>query len=492
MEFNETKDTTPTKTTNYEGGEAYEPDDPKFALYKLVINNLLEDTHYRSDEEGLKQVMRAFGPAAQEDPKFPLQLAAYAREEMYLRDISQLLLVMAANETKEHVRDYALDIIQRADEPATCLAIHDKVYGGTAPKPLKKAINDALHQFDAYQIAKYDTDRREVNLRDVLNRTHPKPRDDERDEIFERLIRGGLDDYPEVDPLDTPETWETVISEHGSTRQAWESVLPRMGLFAITRNLRNMLQEGVNPRMIRGEFDVDYVKQAKLYPFRFYQAFAALQDAGISSPEIEKMLTEAIEVATESVPDYMGDTFVAVDLSGSMRSPVSNRSELSMKEIAAFFGAVMMRKGAETSVFATEFETVNAHHQTPTLELTEKILQKSVGGSTNGWKAIDYLRDEGKAPDRVVMLTDMQIWDSSRGVFSSRSDNSVRKSLEAYREEVAPETALYMVDLASYGDLVTPEGYEGVYNISGWNDSMLDFIEYAENPGQIIEEIESV
>jgi len=54
---------------------------------------------------------------------------------------------------------------------------------------------------------------------------------------------------------------------------------------------------------------------------------------------------------------------------------------------------------------------------------------------------------------------------------------------------VSSDTALYLVDLAAYGDLVTPEGYENVYNISGWSGNILPFIEQVEEPTQIIEEI---
>jgi len=44
MEFNTPKQTVAeaTRTTNYEGGEAFEPADPRLALYKRTINQLLE------------------------------------------------------------------------------------------------------------------------------------------------------------------------------------------------------------------------------------------------------------------------------------------------------------------------------------------------------------------------------------------------------------------------------------------------------------------
>ena len=39
---------------------------------------------------------------------------------------------------------------------------------------------------------------------------------------------------------------------------------------------------------------------------------------------------------------------------------------------------------------------------------------------------------------------------------------------------------------------MTPEGYEYVYNISGWSENVLTFIEHAETPMQIIDDIAAV
>lgn len=55
---------------------------------------------------------------------------------------------------------------------------------------------------------------------------------------------------------------------------------------------------------------------------------------------------------------------------------------------------------------------------------------------------------------------------------------------------MAPDASLYMVDLASYGDLVIPEGYEDVYNVSGWSENVLEYIEHAEEPMQIVDDID--
>ena len=83
----------------------------------------------------------------------------------------------------------------------------------------------------------------------------------------------------------------------------------------------------------------------------------------------------------------------------------------------------------------------------------------------------------------------MQIWDSTP--FSARDSRTVKAAFDAYRDEVSSDTSLYLVDLASYGDLVTPEGYENVYDVSGWSEDVLSFIEHAENPTQTIEDIDA-
>ncbi|WP_435160262.1 TROVE domain-containing protein [Halorubrum sp. SY-15] len=472
-------------------------------MYKRTINQLLEDSFYETDDEQLAAVVRRFDAAADEDPEFVLQLAAYARQEFYLRDIPQVLLVLAANDDRfkddspeSLIREWAPAIIQRMDETATALAIYDQLFGGTAPWPLRRGIEDALVSMaDAYTLGKYELSRREVTLHDVFNRVHPTPIDDEQAVLFERFMRGDLDDYPDVEPLPSPNTWETVISERGNTRDAWETLIEgeeySLPIFASIRNLRNMLEAGVDEDTIVEHLDLAAVRYAPLYPFRYYQAYTALQNADVQAPAVDRWLEDAIDVAVETVPDGLGDTFVAVDLSGSMDMALSKNSTLRLKEIGALFGAILADQGAEIGGFGDDFQTVPMHIDTPVLQRQGAVLaiDEDVGNSTNGWKALEYLRDRGEPVERIVVFTDMQIWDSTP--FTARDTQTVKAAFDAYRDEVSSDTALYLVDLASYGDLVTPEGYENVYNVSGWSENVLSFIEHAENPKQVIDEIET-
>ena len=161
LQFNDTKETVEerTATTNYEGGEVFESDSVELGLTKVVINNLLEDSFYESAEDSLDTVTSRFEACAQENPEFVLKLAKYARQEENLRQIPQLLLVLSANheETKEFVRDYATDIMHRADEPLMVLNFHIEYTGSKSiPNCLQKGIEDALHNYSEWEVAKWD------------------------------------------------------------------------------------------------------------------------------------------------------------------------------------------------------------------------------------------------------------------------------------------------------------------------------------------------
>jgi 60 kDa SS-A/Ro ribonucleoprotein len=276
INFNETTESVEerTATTNNEGGEAFEPDSPELALTKVVINNLLEDTYYDSAEEQLESVEAEFEAVAAENPEFPLKLAKYARQEENLRQIPQALLVLAAEHRPAtsgesisdewaafYVREYAPDIMSRADEPLDVLAFWVARNGRTIPNYLANAIEDAMHQWNRWQYSKWDQPNREWQYRDLLNLVHPNPRDEKREEIFEKIAYGDLSDHEDVEPLTQEDTWESSLSDDSDDRSKKEKYREQlsdgnMGLFPRVRQARDMLEAGVTAEKIY-DFDVD-------------------------------------------------------------------------------------------------------------------------------------------------------------------------------------------------------------------------------------------
>lgn len=563
-----------TRTTNEEGGDAYNPFTPEFALYKVVINNLLEDSYYDSVEESFEKVYDRFDEVADTNPEFVLQTAVYARHVEGLRDIPQLLLVLAANDDRivqpddsksALIREYTPAIIDRTDEFNSVLSYQLRGYGKPVPKGLKKGIDDALHKkyslvkdeetgetervtyiyrdgmdedvvgdeimghtvvddgyvHDEYRFAKYSQRNKEVSLHDVLNLVRPTPRTDNRDELFGRIARGELDDS-DVEPLREERTWESELSDDEDDRSDAERFRDRlddMGIVARTRNLRNMREAGISgkeifdydaPDEMFGENSRSIVRNSKMFPFRFYQAYKAAGETssslggfGRSNPfEIsggvlddysEHWLNEAIEVSTENLPDTLENTFTAVDLSGSMYTTLSNQSDLERAEVGALFGAMLMKRNSDVGAFATDFVPIKADdatvENTGTLELAREInkARDGIGAGTNGHLAIEFATNNQLEYDRFVVFTDTQLWNTGFG-----RNNSLKDAWDEYTQQVNGDADLYVIDLASYGDLAMPQGYKNVHQISGWSSDVIDFIDKNENADDVVAEIEAI
>ena len=81
-----------------------------------------EPTFYEKSDESVIELIKKNADA---DLEFVLKLAAYTRNELYLRTGPQVMLVECAlsdHANKSLVRKYAPQIIKRPDEMATCVA----------------------------------------------------------------------------------------------------------------------------------------------------------------------------------------------------------------------------------------------------------------------------------------------------------------------------------------------------------------------------------
>lgn len=528
MEFNETTDPVSerTRTENHEGGEAFEPVSAELKLTKVVINNLLEDSYYESDDEQFAAVVSAFNDVADSNPEFALKLAKYARQEENLRQIPQALLVLASEHrpsddgapiTEEwaahYVRDYAPDIMSRTDEPLDVLALWTSRNSKSIPKFLAAGIEDAMHTWNEWQYAKWDQPNREWQYRDLLNLVHPTPQDDERDDIFEKIALGDLDDY-DVESLTQEDTWESSLSDDSDDRSKAEKYREQldegnMGLFPRIRQARDMLESGVTADEIYGDVTDEWIRNSRLYPFRFYQAYKAINGSPVSSdtrlpygslneePEISEsesdkaleFLEHAMEVSTENLPDVLEDTFVAVDTSGSMKHPVSGDSDLNCIEIGSLFGALLYKRGADVAAFASDIQEFNGDRRDSIPSLMREIQDLPCGGGTSGELVPKALREYNRDRyEQVIVFTDMQMW----GERARYGHDSFNEEWKQYRQETNPDANLYLVDLQNYGDLVTPEGAQDVYQLSGWTENVIDFIDNMEHVDDMIREIESV
>lgn len=318
---------------------------------------------------------------------------------------------------------------------------------------------------------------------------------------------GPLIDKIMNDELKVAVTWETTLSnwreKFSSEKEAWEWVIDNVfykdgrinNYMAILRNINNVDKVGVDEdhfnKVIAAIENKSAVKYSKQYPFRFYSALA---NTRLSNPFRTKLLTKALDRAlnysVENLPKLKGNTFISADVSGSMISPISQRSTIQMIDVACLMAA-MANKFSENgvaSVFGENFKVVTTDGNI--LADTDKLRKTQVGHSTNGYKAIEYLVDRQIEVARVIIFTDCELYDSNYGW--GYRNNTIQNEWNKYKQ-LFPNAKLYVVNLNSYGDACVNPRDSSVTLVSGWSEKILDYISKREEGAEsFVKEVESL
>jgi hypothetical protein len=109
---------------------------------------------------------------------------------------------------------------------------------------------------------------------------------------------------------------------------------------ALLRNLRNFDQVGISEesaQLVSTKLaNADEVARSRQFPMQFVSAYKAVE-----SERWKPALEKAVELSMVNVPRLPGKTLVLVDVSGSMVSAMTGRSELQRWEAAGIFGAAI-------------------------------------------------------------------------------------------------------------------------------------------------------
>ncbi len=481
---NENKVVRKKVVTNHGGGVNHTINS-KESLVSIATTSMVSDKFYESKAKGIENLIEAISKLKKSDPEFVLKVAAYARKEMNMRSVPQIILVECANrdEFKPFINKWAPLIMSRADEPVDALAYHLTNYGRPIPNSLKRAIKNKLESFTEYQLGKYQRNNSTVKLSDVVKLTHPN-----LGVIGKKILEGNL----------SVDTWEKNLSTGvgESKKESWEISVPKMGYMALLRNLRNMIIEEIDMTIFKGVLskiaDKDQVKNSKQFPFRFYSAFRELEKTSFAGANQKKManlalvaLTNAMNHSVDNV-NIEGDNLFLADSSGSMLSSVSEKSEVQCIDIALMLGCIGVNKSdsSEMWTFDTSPKKRVVRKTTPILEQTLDIRKTCNGGATHLAKALKLLNTEGTKFDNVIIVSDYQCYADS--YYADNPSTEWRK----YLKNVNPNANLYMIDVRGYnkGTPVTKSA-DNVFLFSGWSEKILEMI--GANASGLTQEIEN-
>lgn len=489
---------------NYEKAKAFMLT-PEYELYAAVVTTGLNASFYETGNKRLER-MQALIPECKAE--FVAKLASYARNTMYLRSVPLMLSVELAKQASGNdlISKTVSSVVQRADEITELLAYYqlaNKREGvkklNRLSKQIQKGLAVAFNKFDEYQFAKYNT-QAAVKLKDALFLVHPKAKDVTQQVIFDKIAQ---------DTLETPYTWETELSALGQLEfedlaakkiafaKKWEELIEsgKLGYMAMLRNLRNILEAAVSNAHIKMVCQVISsergVQHSKQLPFRFLAAYREVKDlrnAGVSV--ILDALEDAVSLSAANIKGFGENTAVVIacDVSGSMQKPVAANSKVLLYDIGLMLGMLLQSqcKNVISGMFGDSWKIINMPKRSVLSNVNEYYHREGeVGYATNGHLVLEDLISRKQVVDKVMMFTDLQLWNSTGTAqhFSS--------SWNRYKQ-LAPNAKLYLFDLAGYGQAPVDMKQNDVYLIAGWSDKIFDALNALEDTGTVLNQINAI
>ena len=420
---------------------------PVEELKRSVMSCLLwEDSFYEDGIAIADRVKELTAKVSQEEAR---QILMDAKFKSKLRHMPLYLLTLFA-EKKWLKKEDVAKVCTRVDDMTELLSLYWKDGKKPLNHQLVKGLAMKIPEFNEYALAKYNR-AKAVKLRDVIRIARPVPKNDIQSALWKRVV---------ANELAVPDTWEVAISACGNddakkaqgfTRLLTEKALDaeigkefnKLGDLAFLRNLRKMREVGVDEGIIRKSFEER--SWGWIIPYQFISAAA-------HNPGFEELLEKAMFKCLGNEKPLKDTVSLLVDISGSMNSGISRKSEVMRYDVAAGL-AVLLREICEDIklyAFNEELREIPARRG---FALRDAI-SKSVGGGTKMWESI-----RSAAKDRrnrvMIVITDEQTMDS--GKYSDANSD-----------------LLVIINVASYENGV---GYEkGVVHINGWSDSVIHWL----------------
>lgn len=454
------------KTKTKEGHAAYAMSDKSKLVTQVLTSFFNEQRFYASDDSDMVETIKR---VIKKDADFVSRLAVFARREFNMRSVAHVLTAYLAheNEGKPYVKKTIRGITVRGDDATELMAFYLSTFGKPIPNSLRKGIEDVFGRFDEYTLAKYKGDGKSVKMRDLLCLCRPAPKSDAQSAMWKRLLEG---------KLETPMTWETQLSANGNNKETWEKLIDsgKVGYMALLRNLRNIIN--AKPDNIEKVWQTienpEAVKHSRQLPFRFLSAYR--QVGSIAGSRGLDALESAVEASIANMPRLKGTTVIAVDVSGSMGTSVSAKSDIRCVDIGMMLGLIANRI-CDNSIFYTFDDRINQYPLSRRANILETVAHYYArGGGTNMDLPFDVMIRNKVQADRIIVISD-NMCNMGRTWFNHKP---VQALADEYRRITGNDIWVHAVDLQGYG---TQQFHGQKTNIvAGWSEKLFDFIRIAE------------
>jgi 60 kDa SS-A/Ro ribonucleoprotein len=380
------------------------------------------------------------------------------------------------------------------------------------------------------------------SLCDVLRLARPTPIDNARRALFGWLTDKPVEKWAPATHADLPEDVQSLrafrqaateteqvdvlarsrfrwdlLADAAKGPLVWKAIARQMGPQALRMNLNTLLRhdvfkgtfDGLDGEMVEyvaGRLaDADEIRRSRQFPYQYLAAYVNAEKEIPSA--VKSALGKAAEVACGNVPKLPGPVVIGLDVSGSMRSPVTGygglggTSKVRCVDVAALFAAAILRQSPDSVIipFDTAAHRADVRPDEPILDLAAR-LAKYGGGGTNCslplHEADTTYRDRAFAG--CVLVSDMESWvgsgrHGSTAVMTEwqrfvKNQARLHASDADYRRPM-----LVCINLQAYGTTQAPERSD-ILNLGGFSDAVFSVVAsfLADDADRFVAEVEAI
>lgn len=472
--FNTNKTT--NNATTYEGGKGYEKsllDD----WLNFLFSSFLSDQYYESAEEQqerfielTRQMVSKYGI------QFVMKATIFARKTIGMRSVSQLSAAVINGYSGDNKRKFFREFCNRVDDVSEVFAAVEML-GEKRSHAMVRGFGDYLSEVNEHQLSKYRSalENKKYNLFDIINLTHA------HSDAIEAYKNGNLK---------LADTWENSISNCDDKGAEWKRLVEKrsLGYIALIRNLDNILSSvDVCPKWIdevlMPQIANEYaIERSLVMPYQIYSAY---KKVGNSNMSVAAALDKAFGHSVCNMPYLKGKSCIILDVSGSMYSPISDRSHIDIVEVCAVYAtAIFMVNPKDTDIikFGTEAMQVDTaeFRNKSAFSIIDILVDRSrndkLGCGTVISKAFEIV---DRKYDRMILFSDQQVCDrcvslSSWHRFFGQECLNIQDLYDKFGR-----FPVYSFDLGNYPSSCVPND-KNVHYITALSDDVFKFIELSE------------
>ncbi len=522
-----------TDAINNAGGVAYSMSD-KAALAQLAMTGCFNGTFYVTANDQLKKVSELANKIVQKEPEFIAKLAVYSRQHGCMKDMPAYLAAVLANKDSALLEQVFDKVI---DNPKMLRNFVQILRSGTVGRKsfgtrIKRLIQNYLGKMSDKQLFMADVGNN-PSLQDIVKMVHPKPANKSRSALYGYLLGK---EYNKKDILSLVQDFEVfkkdinqgapiphvpfqMLTALPLTDSHWREIAKSATWTQTRINLNTFYRHGAlgdkeTLSIVTAKLqDAELVRDAKAFPFQLFSAYKHI-DAEIPG-EVSVALQRAAEHALTNVPEFSGKVYVLVDVSGSMKDPVTGTrtnhktgqeesftTKIRCVDAAALLASAILRKNpnAEVIAFDTKVHKARLNPMDSMMTNAEKLAAFG-GGGTKCSLPLEELNNRRATGDLVIYVSDYESWVDSPPLPSYMYGSTARgtatmQAWNQFKMRTGNKNAkLVCIDLTPNGTTQANDR-EDILNVGGFSDAVFEviakFIELGNNKDLWIKTIESV